>query len=49
MKKWLLTCSIDGNLVDFQTVLFSENEPDFWTCFDIANANNCDYFTIYEL
>ena len=49
MKKWLLTCSIDAVFVDFETVLFSEEEPGFWTCDEIAQANGCDFWTICEL
>ena len=49
MKKWLLTCSIDAVNIDFETVLFSEEEPGFWTCNDIAQANGCDFWTICEL
>ena len=49
MKKWLLTCSIDAVDVDFETVLFSEEEPGFWTCEEIAQANGCDFWTVCEL
>ena len=49
MKKWLLTCSIDAVCVDFETVLSSEEEPGFWTCDEIAQANGCDFWTICEL
>ena len=49
MKKWLLTCSVDAVDVDFETVLFSEEEPSFWTCNDIAQTNGCDFWTVCEL
>lgn len=49
MKKWLLTCSIDAIEIDFETVLFSGEEPGFWTCEEIAQANGCDFWTICEL
>ena len=49
MKKWLLICSIDAVDVDFETVLFSEEEPVFWTCNDIAQANGYEFWTICEL
>ena len=49
MKKWLLTCSIDAIGIDFETVLFSEEEPGFWTCEEIAQANGCDFWNILEL
>ena len=49
MKKWLLTCSIDAIDINFETVLFSEEEPGFWTCEEIAQANRCDFWTVCEL
>ena len=49
MKKWLLTCSIDAIDIDFETVVFSEEEPVFWTCEEIAQANGCDFWTVCEL
>ena len=49
MKKWLLTCSIDAIGIDFETVLFSEEEPGFLTCEEIAQANGCDFWTVFEL
>ena len=35
--------------IDFETVLFSKEEPGFWTCEEIAQANGCDFWTICEL
>lgn len=48
IKKWLLTASVDAISIDFETVLFSETEPDFWTCENIATANNCEWWTLEE-
>lgn len=48
IKKWILTCSTDAIEINFQTVLFSETEPDFWTCEAIAAANNCEWFFVEE-
>ena len=49
MKKWLLSCSIDAVHVDFETVLFSKEEPGFWVCEEIAQANGCDFWSVCEL
>lgn len=49
MKKWQLSCSIDGINIDHEEVIYSDTEPDFWTCYEIAKENGCDYFTITEL
>ena len=48
-KQWLLTASIDGNLVDFETIIEQENEPDFWTCYDLAQDHGCDFFHVEQL
>ena len=48
MKKWILTASRDGILVDYETTLESENEPDFWTCYEIADKNDCTLWSIDE-
>ena len=48
MKKWILTASVDAVNIDFETVIESENEPDFWTCEAIASAHDCNFWTIDE-
>jgi len=49
MKKWLLTASTDGIDVDFEAIIESESEPDFWTCYELAEAHGCTFFHIDEL
>ncbi len=49
MKKWLLRCSNDGCAVDFETILENEKEPDFWTCENIAQDNNCNLWCLIPL
>lgn len=48
MKKWILRASIDAVNIDFETVIESEKEPDFWTCNNIAEEHNCNFWTVYE-
>lgn len=48
MKKWILTASIDGVAIDYDTIIESENEPDFWECYEIAEKHGCDFFTVDE-
>jgi len=48
MKKWILTASIDGNNIDFELIIESNTEPGFWECYEIAQENNCDFFSINE-
>lgn len=49
MQKWIFTASIDGNLIDYETVIESETEPDFWTCYELAAEHNCDFFSVTEV
>ena len=48
-KRWRLTASRDGNGVDFETVITSEDEPEWWTCYDLAAAHGCDWFDVVEV
>lgn len=48
MKAWYLDCSTDADLVDWSTVIYSEEEPDFWTCYNLAEDHDCPWFTISE-
>ena len=49
MKKWRLAACRNGEWIDFETIIESETEPDFWTCYDIAAAHGCDYFIVSEV
>ena len=46
MKKWLLTCSIDAIDIDYETIIESNTEPDFWTCYEIAENHGCSWFLL---
>lgn len=48
MKKWLLTCSVDANTVDYDEIIESENEPGYWECNEIANAHGCPWWYCEE-
>ena len=49
MKKWNLTCSIDASNIDYETIIESETEPDFWTCQTIAEDHGCSFWTLDEV
>lgn len=49
MKKWWFTASIDGNKIDFETVLESEKEPGFWDLNELAEENGCTLWSIEEI
>lgn len=46
MSKWRLICSTDGNMVDYEEIIESNEEPGFWECYEIAQAHGCEHFTI---
>jgi len=48
-KKWILTASIDGINVDYEEIIESETEPDFWTQYEIAEKHGCEFFHVEEL
>lgn len=48
-RQWRLIASIDGINVDYEEIIESEEEPDFWTCEIIAEDHMCDFWYIEEL
>ena len=48
MKKWILVCSIDADNVDYEEEIYSDTEPDYWTCYEIAMNHGCEFFEITE-
>ena len=48
MRKWYLIMSVDADTIAYKEVIISECEPDFWTCYKIAECHGCPYFTVYE-
>lgn len=48
LNEWILECSTDCNNLDFSTLIRSVYEPGFWLCYEIAEANGCEFFTISE-
>ena len=48
MKKYNLICSKDGNMVDYSEDIYAEDEPDYWTCQEIAEKHGCSLFHIFE-
>lgn len=49
MKKWLLVCSVDAIGIDYDEIIESDTEPSFWDCHDIAQAHNCDYWSLEQI
>ena len=46
MIKWLLTASADAINIDYETIITSDGEPDFWTCYEIAQAAGCEWWIV---
>lgn len=49
MKKWIFTASQDATNIDFETIIESDTEPDFWTCYDLATSHECEFFSVSEV
>lgn len=46
MEKYLITASIDGVDVDFETELQSENEPNYYEVYDLCIEHGCPLFYV---
>lgn len=49
MKTFLLTCSIDGINIDYETTINAEQEPSFWDCYEIATVHGCELWSLSEI
>jgi hypothetical protein len=49
MRTWRLTCSIDADNIDYEEIITSETEPDYWTCYAIAEDHGCEFFNVTEV
>ena len=49
MKNWLITCSIDAIDIDYEIIVQSENEPDWWICESIARQHGCEWWIMDEI
>lgn len=49
MKTYVLAMSKDGINIDSEKTIRSEKEPGFWTCYEIAAARDCDWWTVTEV
>lgn len=48
-KQWYFTASIDAINIDFDIIIYSNYEPGFWFCEDLARRHGCSYWTIDDL
>lgn len=49
MKNWRITCSVDAIDIDYETIIQSENEPDWLVCNDIASQHGCEWWIVDEI
>ena len=49
MRNWRLICSVDENDINYEEIIPSDVEPDFWTCYAIAENHGCPYFDVEEV
>ena len=49
MCTWRLTCSIDADNIDYEEIITSNAEPDYWTCYAIAESHGCQFFEVEEV
>ena len=49
MRKWRIVCSVDADGIDYEDVICSDTEPDYWTCYNIAESHGCQYFEVTEM
>lgn len=46
MNKYILTMSRDAISIFKEITIEADQEPDFWSCYDLAQKNGCDYFSL---
>ena len=46
MNKYILTMSRDAIRIFKEIIIQAEREPDFWYCYNLAQKNKCDYFSL---
>ena len=46
MNKYILTLSRDAINIFKEITIEAELEPDFWQCYELAQDNECDYFSL---
>lgn len=49
MKKWYIVCSKDAIDIDYEEIIESENEPEFWELYEIAEKHDCEWFACDEI
>ena len=46
MKNYILTMSRDAISIYKEITIRAKKEPSFWQCYEIAQSNGCDWWTL---
>ena len=49
MENYLITASVDGVDIDFETELQSANKPDYDDIYDLCIEHDCPFFYVSKL
>ena len=49
MKKYNLYMSKDAINIDAEHEIIAEKEPSYWECEEIAQAHNCEFWSLSEV
>ena len=49
IKVFRFTASTNGDFVDYETVIISKNEWNFWKCEELAKRHGCEMWSIEEM
>lgn len=48
MRKYYFTASVDAVDVDYETVIYTKEEPGFWRCNELAERHGCEWWSLDE-
>ena len=49
MESYLITASVDGVNVDFETEVQSNTKPDYYDIYNLCIEHNCPFFYVSKL
>jgi hypothetical protein len=49
MKRFVFDASIDGNDIDYTTIICCEEEPNWWWFENLAQRYGCTLWSYYEI
>lgn len=49
MRKWLFTASTDAIDIDYETIIYAKEEPNFWKLYNLAERHGCEWWSVEEI